>query len=101
MTVLSKLVAFRNEGNGYLVYVFKCLDPEIYSKTPYIMCVRYPNWQHEDISLGKEGFLTFEEVKAGIDKWYNGSTMIPYNYNNIQFIKFVDLPANVDNNYIM
>ena len=36
MTVLSKLVAFRNEGNGYLVYVFKCLDPEIYSKTPYI-----------------------------------------------------------------
>ena len=64
MTVLSKLVAFRNEGNGYLVYVFKCLDPEIYSKTPYIMCVRYPNWQHEDISLGKEGFLTFEEVKG-------------------------------------
>ena len=101
MTVLSRLVAYKDDGCGYLVYVFKCLDEKVAEQSPYIMCVRYPNWQHSDIQLGTEGFLTFEEIKAGINKWFNGSQMVPYNYNNIQFIKFVDLPKKIDNNYIM
>lgn len=56
------------------------------------MCVQFPNWEHRPLRLGEIGFLEYKEIRAGIDTWFDGSKMIPYNYNNIQFIKFIPKP---------
>lgn len=94
MVVLSKLVAKEEDIMKYVTYVFEVLDEEYRCKTKYIMCTRFPNWQCREIQLGEIGYLEFFEIRAGIDKWFDGSKMIPYNYNNIQFIKFIPKPEN-------
>lgn len=102
MTVLSKLLAKAEDTLGYVTYVFECLDKEIRGETKYIMCTRYPNWNHRSINVGEIGYLSFFEIRAGLDKWFNGDKMIPYNYSGIQFIKFVAKPEEKDKNeYIM
>lgn len=65
------------------------------------MCIRYPNWDHKKLKLGDTGFVHCEEIRAGIDKWFNGKEMVPYNYNSVQFIKFVYKQDDEDNKYIM
>lgn len=89
MTILAKLLAEEEDTMNYITYVFECLDDEIKKQTKYLMCVRWPNWDHRTIELGEIGYLNFEEIRAGITMWYDGDKMIPYKYNNIQFIKFV------------
>jgi hypothetical protein len=88
-TVLAKLVMQEEDTMGYITYVFECLDPEVSAFTKYIMCTRFPNWQHGVIETDVEGFLHFREVVAGKDTWYDGSRMIPYQFSNIHFIKFI------------
>ena len=100
MTVLAQLVASETDSLGYITYVFKRLD-ESTEYTKYVMCVRYPNWNHRKINLGEKGFLSFADVRAGIDTWFDGKDMIPYNYDAIQFIKFIDIPQTLDNTYVM
>lgn len=89
MVVLAKLVAKQEDSMGYVTYVFECLDEEVIKETKYIMCTRFPNWDHRKIELDEIGYLNFFEIQAGIDKWFDGTKMIPYNYSNIQFIKFI------------
>lgn len=101
MTLLTRLIAKEIDTLGYTTYVFECLDKEIINDTKYIMCTRYPNWNHRIINIGEVGYLNFSEILAGIDKWFDGEKMIPYNYNGIQFNKFVSKPKNEDNKYIM
>ena len=101
MTTLAKLVTYDEDCLGYLTYVFKCLDEEVAKMSPYILCTRYPNWQHRKIDIGEEGFLQFREVRAGIDTWYDGDTMIPYKYDAVQFIKFVEIKKDKNNEFIM
>ena len=101
MTVLARLVAKEEDGLGYVTYVFECLDKEVIKDTRYIMCTRYPKWEHRKIDLDEVGYLNFVEIRAGIDKWFNGKDMIPYNYNNIQFIKFIKKPRIQNHEYIM
>jgi len=90
MTILGKLVASESDTLGYITYVFECLDSDVAKETRYIMCTRFPNWDHREIKIGEVGYLNFFEIRAGIDKWFDGNKMIPYNYNNIQFIKFIE-----------
>lgn len=101
MTILAQLVASNTDNLGYITYVFKCLEDDVASISKYIMCVRYPNWDHRRIALGEIGYLTFEEIKAGVNTWYNGKRMIPYKYNAIQFLKFVGKPEELSHEYIM
>ena len=70
MTIPAQLVAIDTDSFGYITYVFKNLD-ELAKETQYVMCVRYPNWNHRKINLGEKGFLSVLEVKAGEDKWFN------------------------------
>lgn len=100
MTIIAKLVASESDSFGYITYVFKCLDNSL-KESPYVMCVRYPNWNHRKINLGDKGYLSFIEIKAGEDTWFDGKNMIPYNYNAIQFLKFVDIKETSDKEYIM
>lgn len=101
MTILAELVAKETDSLDYTTYVFKCLDDEVIKHTKYVMCTRYPNWSHKSINIGEVGYLNFVEVRAGIDEWFNGTQMIPYNYNGIQFIKFVNKPIEKDYEYVM
>lgn len=100
MTVLAQLVASDTDSCGYITYVFKRLD-ELNKDSQYIMCVRYPNWEHKRINLGEKGYLSILEVKAGKDTWFDGKEMIPYKYNAIQFLKFISMPENLNQEYIM
>lgn len=101
MTALVKLVASHKDGFNYITYVFECLEEYMIKESKYIMCIRYPNWEHKPLKIGDIGYLEFQEIRAGIDKWWNGKEMVPYDYNNIQFIKFIDKPEDTDNKYIM
>lgn len=102
MTILARLVAKEVDTLGYVTYVFECLDEEILKDTKYVMCTRYPNWNHRMIDIDEVGYLNFFEIRAGVDKWVDGEKMIPYNYSGIQFDKFVSKPKEKDKNkYIM
>lgn len=90
MVALVKLVAKDIDFADYTTYVFKCLEDYMIKKTPYIMCTKFPNWNSRTINIGDIGYLECMEIRAGIDKWFNGKDFIPYNYNNIQFIRFVE-----------
>lgn len=101
MTILARLVANEEDALGYITYVFECLDKEVIVDSKYIMCTRYPNWDHRKIDIGEEGYLNFFEVRAGVDKWFDGTKMVPYNYNNVQFMKFIAKPRIKDHKYVM
>lgn len=100
MIALVKLVASESDSLGYITYVFECLEDKVCS-SKYIMAVRYPNWDHKKLRIGDIGFVHCEEIRAGVDKWYNGKEMVPYNYNTVQFIKFVYKPEDEEHKYVM
>jgi hypothetical protein len=91
MTVHSQLVASENDLMGYITYVFKSLEADVPFGSRYLMLTRCPNWDAEPINIGDKGYVTYDYVEAGKDKWYCPETgqMIPYNYTNIYFKKFV------------
>lgn len=101
MVALAKLVAKTTDSQDYTTYVFKCLEDYMIKQTPYIMCTKWPNWNSKVINIGDVGYLDFMEIRAGIDEWFDGKNFIPYNYNNIQFIRFVPKPETEDHEYIM
>lgn len=100
MTFFSELVASHLDSFGYITYVFKNLEEDVAAISRYVMCIRYPNWNHKQINIGEKGYLEFEEIRAGIDSWFNGNTMIPYKYSAIQFIRFISKQDN-PHEYIM
>ena len=79
----AKLLAIKEVV--YTIYVFK---DNINNK--YIMCTRLPNWQVQEINIGDEGYLQYQEIKAG-DEYYDISIEKnkKYNYSNIYFNNFV------------
>lgn len=104
MTIFAKLVAKEEDLLGYVNYVFEVIEEEEVARlgTKYILATRYPNWNHRKIELNEIGYLDFMEIQAGVSKWFDGEKMIPYNYNGIQFNKFIPKPREKDKNkYIM
>lgn len=73
---------------GYTTYVFQNLDGVSFLDK-YIMVTRWPRWEHRNLDIGEIGYLTYKEVIAGKDTWWDGNQFIPYNYTNIVFIKFI------------
>lgn len=100
MIALVKLIASETDNLGYITYVFERLE-DCMASSKYIMCIRYPNWDHKKLRIGDVGFVHCEEIRAGVDKWYDGTKMVPYNYNTVQFIKFVYKPEEEDHKYVM
>lgn len=95
VTLYCKLVAKEHDFGGYTTYVFQNLEDAPFGKK-YVMLTRLPNWDHKNIELDEIGYVTYKEVVAGIDKWYCPETgqMIPYNYTNLYFVKFVNKKDN-------
>ncbi len=100
MTILGKLVASQQDYDGYITYVFECLDGR-FNGSKYLMCTMFRNWDHREVKIGEKGFVEVQEIKAGIDKWFDGITFIPYKYSNIQFIKFLPLKDEINCDFIM
>lgn len=92
MVIKAKLlVSDGPDCGGYTTYVFESIDPEQAAESKYIMCTKWPNWDHPKIELNSIGYLSCVEIVAGKDQWFDrySNQMIPYNYDNIQFIKFI------------
>ena len=103
ITIRAKLVDYNIDLDGYITYVFCNLESNHWTNK-YIMCVRYPNWDNESFKLFDTGFLTYAEIIAGEDTWYdtNTNTQVPYKYTNIQFLKFIlDLPDNFNKDIVL
>ena len=91
----AKLLAIKEDV--YTTYVFKD-----YINNKYIMCTRLPNWQVQEINIGDEGFLQYQEVNAG-DSYYDASieNYKKYNYSNISFNNFVKKSKKINNEEII
>ena len=102
-TVYAELIAKENDILGYITYVFKCLEDNIPFGNKYKMVTRLPNWQHRDIEINEKGYLLYKEVIAGQDKWYCLETgqMVPYNYSNIYFVKFIEKKDNSNKDILL
>lgn len=100
VTIYCKLVAKEHDLNGYTTYVFQNLEDAPFGHK-YCMCTRWPNWEHRNIEINESGYLTYKEVIAGQDTWWDGSKFIPYNYTNIIFIKFVKKIDNYEKDIII
>ena len=101
MITLVRLIANDRDSLDYVTYVFKNLEDDVTPQTRYIMCVKYPNWDSKKLKMGDEGYLHYEEIRAGLDKWYDGNSMVPYKYNTVQFIKFVPRETEESRKYVM
>lgn len=84
IAINAKLVA--KKDGLYTIYVFQNLQ-----NNEYIMCTKLPNWDFGDISIGKEGFLTYENAIAG-EKYFNPKlqTFEIYNYTKVYFKNFIE-----------
>ena len=100
ITIKAKLLCKEHDLMGYTIYVFQNLD-SVSTFDKYIMTTRWPNWQHRSIDIGEIGYLTYKEVIAGQDTWWDGSKFIPYNYTNIVFIKFIKEKDNSNKDIII
>ena len=72
VNIRAKLIAKQTDIFDYTTYAFQNIDTG-----EYVLCTRFPNWEHSIIEIGEEGILQFKEVIAGEDKWFNGTNMIP------------------------
>ena len=98
--ILAKLVAFNIDILDYTTYVFENVERK-YGESKYLMCVKFPNWNCKELDIGDLGYLHYKRIIAGRDKWFDGTNMVPYLYDNIQFLAFVDKPKEDNNVYKM
>ena len=90
MTIITyhvEVIGSYNQGFGYVWHIFRNLEP-INPDTMYIACIEFPNWTKDSFITGDKGYLTVKYVEQGIDKWFDGKNLIPYNYDNVIFLVF-------------
>ncbi len=101
LTIKAKLVEYSIDFNGYITYIFQNLESTDWDNK-YFMCIRYPNWDHCDISIGEEGYLTITLIEAGT-KYYeprSGETRV-YTYTHNRFDKFILIQDRITDNKIV
>ena len=103
LTMFGQLIASEKDCMGYITYVFQCLEPNPPFGHKYLMLTRVYNWQHRDIDIGEVGYVTYQEVTAGEDTYYDKikDAIVKYNYTNIYFIKFVKKQDNLKKDIIL
>ena len=93
----TRLITFREDIGGYIVYVFENLE-NTNSFDKYIMCTRFPRWETPFVNIGDIGFLKFREVEGGVDKWFDTETHehVLYNYTGVHFLNFIPIKQSSD-----
>jgi len=101
LTLKAKLVEYTEDFGGYVNYIFQNLENTSWDNK-YFMCVRYPNWDHRDLSIGDEGYLTMTLVEAGTEYYEpkSGERRI-YNYTHNRFDKFILIQDRITDNKIV
>ena len=99
-TILAILEDKLDEGMGYTTYIFRNLEENKWN-LKYKMVTRCPNWDHRAINIGEEGFLTYQDCKAGETTWYDGKDFHYYKTTMSQFMKFIARPKQVNTDYVM
>jgi hypothetical protein len=89
LTIKAKLVEYAEDFNGYTTYIFENLENTCWDNK-YFMCIRYPNWDHEAISIESPGYLTITLIEAGT-KYYEPRTgdIKVYTFTHYRFDKFI------------
>ena len=88
-----RLVSKETDSLGYTTYVFFILEADDRKRlnSNYIMCTRWPHWDHRSIKIYEEGYVSVTEVRAGIDEWFDGVGFVKYRYSTTQFDRFVNV----------
>lgn len=89
-TIKCKCVAKEQDLLGYQTLVFKDLENSQFGYQ-YRMVTVFYNWEARVPDIGEVGYLEYDSVEAGIDKYYdkNSKEFKVYNYTNLIFYKFV------------
>ena len=87
VTYHVEVIGSYNQGFVYVWHIYKNLEP-INPDTMYIACIEFPNWTKDSFITGDKGYLTVKYVEQGVDKWFDGKNLIPYNYDNVIFLVF-------------
>lgn len=82
----AKLITFKENIGGYIVYVFENLADGTYE-----ICTRLPRWEIPILKIGDVGFLKYGEMVGGKDTWYDpeSCTHNYYRKTQVYFIDFV------------
>lgn len=102
VTIKAKLLTYREEYGGYIIYIFEDLNTSRWD-CKYRATLRLPNWESPFINIGDVGYLTYKEVIAGKDTWWDRNTQSQkyYNYNNSLFEDFVLEKKNADSDLVL
>ena len=90
-TTYVKLLCQQKDSLDYTTYVFEIIDSKEIDRLGYryIMCTRWPNWDHRELLNGEEGYLNYSVIISGVDTWYDGASFVPYKCSTYQFNKFI------------
>lgn len=94
--IKARLVAVQD--GLYKQYVFE----DLLTFGNFIMCTRCPNWSGGEVQMMQEGFLSFKDVEAGKDSYFNASTGTyhPYQYTATYFLNFVPITHVLNGNTV-
>ena len=99
-TFYVKLNAVYYDTGGYIIYVFENLDYRDH-ELKYIMCHRFPNWDHADLTIGDRGYVNLRYTQEGVSKWYDGDKLNVYKNTYVVFLKFIYEPSQVNNEFLV
>ena len=90
-TVKCKLVAKEVDLLEYQTLVFQLLEKNCPFGHSYCMVTVFPNWESRIPEVTEIGYLEYDEVEGGIDKYYDRvkNSMEVYNFSNLIFKRFV------------
>lgn len=91
LTIKCILVAKESDILDYQTLVFKNLEINCPFGHKYCMVTVFPNWQSQIPERGDTGYLEYDEVRAGVDTYYDRYTdsIMKYNFSNLIFKRFV------------
>lgn len=100
ITLHVKLKAKHIDLGDYITYAFENLDTTSINDK-YVMCVQFPNWNQAEIKINDVGYVNLRYVKEGVSKWYDGEKLNVYKYTNMVFLRFIEEPHQVNNEFVV
>ena len=102
-TIKCRLVAKEVDLLDYQTLVFQLLEKNCPFGHAYCMVTVFPNWESKIPEIGDSGFLEYDEVEGGVDKYYDrvNNSMEVYNFSNLIYKRFVKEVDNSNKDIIL